>query len=282
MPDASQRKFSIVLVAYNSSDVIGDAIKSVPPGHQVIVVDNASSDGSVRIARDLGADVVELETNLGFGTGCNRGAAIARHDAILFLNPDARLEPGALDVLATAMDKYPQAGAFSPRIMLESGKQRYADRNRLINDKRWLNEVPQADCEIPMAPGAAVLFRRSVFEQLGGFDERIFLFFEDVDISARLIKSGGHIWYIHDAVCTHAGASSSGSSSAMTEFRNYHFMLAQRYVSAKHGLIFGLPRRLVSQSLKYVMALVRNDETRKAVARGRLRALFELSKPRRD
>ncbi|MEZ5876249.1 MAG: glycosyltransferase [Tepidamorphaceae bacterium] len=166
--------------------------------------------------------------------------------------------------------------------MLESGKQRYVNRNRLINNTRWFMGHRRPIAKFRWRHGAAVLFRRSVFEQLGGFDERIFLFFEDVDISARLIKSGGHIWYIHDAVCTHAGASSSGSSSAMTEFRNYHFMLAQSYVSAKHGLIFGLPRRLVSQSLKYVMALVRNDETRKAVARGRLRALFELSKPRRD
>lgn len=280
MSDTSQRKFSIVLVAYNSADVIGGAIKSVPPGHQVIVVDNASSDQSVQIARDLGADVIALEKNLGFGTGCNRGAAIAKHDTIMFLNPDARLEPGALDVLAAAMDKYPQAGAFSPRIMLETGKQRYVNRNKLINNKRWFKEAPQADCEIPVAHGAVVVFRKSVYEQLGGFDERIFLFFEDVDISARLIKSGGHIWYIHDAVCIHAGASSSGSSSAMTEFRNYHFMLAQSYVSAKHGLIFGLPRRFVSQGLKYVVALFKNDETRKAVARGRLRALLELSKPR--
>ncbi|MBX3573739.1 MAG: glycosyltransferase [Mesorhizobium sp.] len=92
--------FSVVLVAYNSADVIRDAIESVPAPHEVIVVDNASTDASREIAAAAGARVLALAENLGFGTACNRGAALARNDTLLFLNPDARLMPGALDALA--------------------------------------------------------------------------------------------------------------------------------------------------------------------------------------
>ena len=88
----------IVIVSYNSAAVLGACLNSIPSGHEVIVVDNASHDASENIAAAAGAKVVRNELNIGFGAACNIGARLLSSSHVLFLNPDAILEEGALVV----------------------------------------------------------------------------------------------------------------------------------------------------------------------------------------
>ncbi|MBN9249862.1 MAG: glycosyltransferase family 2 protein, partial [Mesorhizobium sp.] len=172
--------FSIVLVTYNSSEVVADALRSIPPGHQVIVVDNASTDNSVEVCRSLGATVLEMRSNLGFGTACNRGADVATAESILFLNPDARLQAGALSAMQQAMLQYPDSAAFNPRVLNEDGSQFLRRRTILLPRPYWVRPpAPSGDEEIITATGAALIVRTSVFKEINGFDENIFLYYED-------------------------------------------------------------------------------------------------------
>lgn len=269
------RAFSIILVSYNSAGVLPEALASIPAGNEVIVVDNASTDASVQVAQDAGAHILRLEQNLGFGTACNRGAAVASNEAILFLNPDARLEPGALEALSRAMDAYPQANAFNPLIVDASGQQYFRDRNRLIDNRRWFRGAPDSDRRIPMAVGAAALFRKSAFDALGGFDENIFLYFEDVDLSARLIASGHDIMHVQDARVVHLIAQSTPRSDAVAAFKNYHFAKAKLHVMRKHGKpVF---RRILafSQGVKWLWAKATGQKGAAISAKNRMKAMLD-------
>ncbi|MEQ1943992.1 glycosyltransferase family 2 protein [Mesorhizobium sp. VNQ89] len=267
--------FSIVLVTYNSAEVIGDATRSIPPGHQVIVVDNASRDDSVEIARALGAEVLALAENLGFGTACNRGAALAKHDKLLFLNPDARLRPDTLDRLADAFERYADAAAFNPRLVDAAGKQFFNKRNRFVSRDHWLDEPPRQDAEIPMGIGAALAIRTDVFRKLGGFDENIFLYFEDVDLSARIINAGYTIRHIHDAVATHMEGQSSGTDQNTSAFKEYHYAKAQFYTNRKHGLARSRWLKLLHGAFRYASALAGGDATKLALAKARLKGWWD-------
>lgn len=269
--------FSIVLVSYNSAHVLGDAIRSVPAGNQVIVADNASRDDSVVLARSLGAEVIEIGQNLGFGTACNRGAAIASHDRLLFLNPDAVLAPDALKHLAKAFNDYPNAIAFNPRIIDPDGSQFFRRRTILLPRPYWFRPkgLPTSDQPIIMASGAALLVRKSAFDRLGGFDENIFLYYEDDDLSARIVKAGDEMRYIHDAVVHHQQAKSSAPSPDLSAFRDYQAMKSRIYVSRKHGVRVMRQWRIAEEKLRAFIASVKGDAPKVARARARLRALQE-------
>lgn len=268
--------FSIVLVSYNSAEVLGEAIRSIPPGHQVIVVDNASRDGSAELARSLGATVLEMPDNLGFGTACNRGAAVAVHEKLLFLNPDARFDPGALPALARAFESYPASVAFNPRILNADGSGFFRRRTILLPRPYWLRPPPPvADTRIIMASGAALLVRKDAFERLGGFDEAIFLYYEDDDLSARIVKSGGTMHYVHDAVVRHLHAKSSPDSPALSAFRDYQAMRSRLYVCRKHGINPMRRLRIAEERVRRFLAERRGDPARVARAEARLRALLE-------
>jgi GT2 family glycosyltransferase len=270
--------FSIIIVTFNSADVIAECIESVGRGHEVIVVDNASRDESAAIAEDLGATVIRNEENEGFGRACNRGAAIARGEAILFLNPDARLQSGALERLAAAMERYPDAAAFNPRLVDGNGREHFRGDNALIDNRMWFRGPATGDREIPMAVGAALLFRKSVFEQLGGFDENIFLFFEDDDLSARSVKAGYRLYHVHDSICVHLCEKSSAPSAELNEFKAYHFAKARIYVTAKHGLKQSLPLTALRYRAKLAFYRLTGNSRKASWVAARLRAVTDSIK----
>lgn len=267
--------FSVILVTYNSSDVLPEAIASIPASCEVLVVDNASSDRSCEIAQSMGARVVALHQNLGFGTACNRGAALARNDALLFLNPDARLAPGCLDALSRGMAAYPGSVAFNPRILNSRGEAYFKATNRLAGKHFSLSAPPTADTQIPMAIGAVLAFRKETFHRLGGFDENIFLYFEDVELSARAILAGHCLHHIHDALAYHREGESTVATPQVANFKAYHFMKANLYVSKKYGLRYSRTQHIASNLAKLGAAKLSGDEFRIAIYRGRLKALTE-------
>ena len=219
----------VAIVSWNSAAHLAVAVKSVPEGVPVVVVDNASTDGSTEAARAAGARVIEAGVNLGFGPACNRAAREgAPSETILFLNPDAALEDGrrTLDAILETLDADPEVAAVAPRLTGD-GQERFQLRRlpsigSLIREAflvdrlfpgnpgfrrdRYLDQDRDTAFDVEQPAAAALLVRRDVFEALGGFDP-VFMpaWFEDVDFCARLLESGRRIRYVPEGRATHVG-----------------------------------------------------------------------------
>lgn len=195
---------------------------------EVLVVDNASTDGSaVACERLPGARLLRLDVNLGFAGGNNAGARAARGtDHLVFLNNDTEVQPGWLDALVSALDAHPGAALATSHVVrlddpsiVDSAGDGYLRAGGAF--KRWHGQrrpPGSAVEEVFGACGAAFAIRRATFEQLGGFDERFFMVYEDVDLSYRARLAGHRCLYVPSAVVRHAGSASLGRESAAAVF----------------------------------------------------------------
>jgi hypothetical protein len=196
--------------------------------HETIVVDNGSTDGSVEFVREQYplVRVVALDTNQGFAGGNNAGAAVARGRDLVFLNNDTQVQPGWLSALCAGVN---EAEGF----LLTTSRVVYMHAPTILDSagdgvfrcggafKRYhgapANSATES-CEVFAVCGAACLVRRSVFEELGGFDEDFFASHEDVDLSYRARLRGYHCRYVSGAVVRHRGSATLGRLSAFTVF----------------------------------------------------------------
>jgi GT2 family glycosyltransferase len=277
-------KVDVVVVTYNSAAVLEQSLRSIPVFANVIVADNGSRDASLAIARSCGATIVENGANLGFGTACNRGAAAGAAELILLLNPDARLMEGALERLLDAAGQHPEAGAFTPRMLRSDGTQSFRSRSFLVAaPRRGVRRppMPQQDCEIDVFSGAAVLLRRPAFEAVGGFDESIFLYFEDDDLAVRLRAAGWRLRYVHEAVAEHRGAAATSGVSGLSHFKGYHWSLAKAHVADKHGIPLGLGWQIALLKAKSAAARLGGKSDKAAFLAGRAEGFIEARKRRR-
>ncbi len=238
-------RVTIVCVCYNSDDVLPAMLGSLPDAAAVVLVDNAATGGGTlrALADGRGATLIQNDENKGFGVACNQGAALARTEFILFLNPDARLTPGSLEALVAAADRHPDASAFNPRIATPEGRAVFQRSSHLIDRaERMPRGWPDGDCQVPILSGAALFVRRAAFEAVGGFDPRIFLYHEDDDLSRRLKDRCGPLYFIRDACAEHIGGSSSARSPQIAALKAWHMGRSRVYVQRKHGRPF--PRAL--------------------------------------
>ena len=250
---SSQHRVTVVTVSYNSMAVLPDMLASLPVGTRTIVVDNGSDDlADLRIlTQRLKAELVELPENLGFGVGCNRGAARAVSEFILFLNPDALAEPGTLDALVAAMDRHPTASAANPRIMNADGSAYFKRRSTLMPRAEFMPRGwPRADREVTVLSGAALMVRRADFAAVGGFDPAIFLYHEDDDLSRRLRAERGPIMFIRDAVVRHLAGRSTVRSPRTAAFKAWHMGRSRVYTMRKHKRPFAFSAALVGAALQ--------------------------------
>lgn len=243
----------IVTVSYNSSAIIGDMLQSVPPGVDVVIVDNASSD--LVALRDLAhrynANLVENIENLGFGAACNQGAAIGQSEFLLFLNPDAQLNADAISALLNAAQQHPDASVFIPQILDRKGNAAFRRRSRLLpRQEHWSGAPPDYDTEIPILNGAAFFVRRENFHAVDGFDELIFLYHEDDDLGLRLKQKCGPIWFVQKAIIRHAEGSSTVRSPAIAAFKAFHMAQSAIYTMRKHKRPFAFNKVLAHAVLQ--------------------------------
>lgn len=243
----------VVLVSYERRDLLLRCCASVrmhAPQANLIVVDNASSDGSAAaVTRECpAARVISLPRNLGFATAANRGAAAGSAPWILLLNPDAELTPEALPALGRALEANGRCAAAGPRIRGEQGELELSVGRTLspANDamfkllERWRGKALLAAClerryrrsrAVTSLSGACMLVRRSAWEQVGGMDEGFFLYAEDVDLCLRLRAAGWRLRYVAEAEIRHRrGAAASLDPTATLS----HYRDSQRRFYAKH------------------------------------------------
>lgn len=213
---------SVVVVTYQSAGTIAACLASLPEGVEAIVVDNGSSDQTLAIVKAgfPGATAIAAGENMGFGAACNRGAAAAKGDVLLMLNPDARLEPGALEALVAALEADPGLGAVGPLVLDAEGvpELSWGDDPGLVFEWRRAREQhgrsprpapPAARTAVDWVTGGCLAVRRSAWEAVGGFDSGYFLYFEDADLCRRLRLAGWTVAFEPAAVARHARGESA-------------------------------------------------------------------------
>ena len=257
-----------ILVAHDSAAVLGAALASLPAGIRAIVVDNASRDDSAAIAEAVGAQVIRSGENLGFGLANNRGIVAATTPFVLLLNPDATLEPDCLAQLLAVAERRPEAALLVPTILKANG-QRFEKWGSPICDPVFRPDGGDADARpIAFASGAVVLARREALNAVGGFDPAIFLYFEDDDLSRRVLDRGWCILHVPAAVARHVGNVSSPPTDRMTAMKHWHLAWSERHVRKKHGLPVFSRWRVMESLVKLGWARLRGDSHEAAKQRG--------------
>lgn len=269
---------TVILVSYDSGAVIGRAVESVPPQVPVIIVDNASPEGTAFMeGLPRQARLLPLPRNMGFGTACNAGARAAVTRYVMFLNPDAVLEHGALDRLLDAAEQYGPA-LLMPAIVGDNGRLMRKEGSILepVPRARRLREDEIAgDYCTRFVHGAAVLVERELFLAMGGFDERIFLYHEDDDLALRALQRKLPIIVARAARVRHGGGKSSTPRLSRTFAINRLKKQSEQYLRRKYGRPVALWRDAAVLAGGCVLAAVMLDFHRVAIRAGKLRAVFD-------
>jgi len=228
----------VVVVSYNSREHLRPCVEPLlaAPGFRVLVVDNASPDRAHETVAGLPLTIVALTRNGGFAHGCNVGWRAGDSPFVLFLNPDSRLEPAALERLVLELETSPDVGAVAPRLVDGDGALLYSQRryprllstyaralflHRLFPGAAWADELVRDDrayeraASVDWVSGACVLIRRDALERVGGLDEGFFMYCEETDLCRRLRAAGYDVRYEPEAVCIHFGQASAPRASLL-------------------------------------------------------------------
>ena len=230
---------------------------------EVLLADNGSNDGAPEAAaRRAGVRLISTGGNVGYGRAANAGVAATSADWVVVANPDVVWEPGSLDALLAATERWPRAGALGPLIRQPDG-QVYPSARSLPTLGRgighavcgwwwpsnpWSTAYRRENSEptertAGWLSGSCLLLRRQAFESVGGFDPAYFMYFEDVDLGERLADTGWLNVYVPTAAVTHTGSHATARhASAMT---SAHHHSAWLYFSRHYPGLRWLPLRLV-------------------------------------
>ncbi|WP_112664249.1 glycosyltransferase family 2 protein [Microvirga flavescens] len=243
-----------IVVAFDSADALPECLGALKAeGAPVIVVDNASTDDTVTVAERFGAQVVRSAKNEGYGRANNRGALAAQSEFILIVNPDCIVGEGSVAALLDAARRYPDAGLFAPRIVEPDGRVFYQPRSLLspyLPNPDGKLVLPEGEACAPFFSGACFLIRRDLFLRIGGFDESIFLFYEDDDLCRRVADAGSALIYVPQATVRHARGKSSGAKAGRVFKSRWHQAWSRAYVSRKYGLPNPAPGMFAINALK--------------------------------
>lgn len=250
----------VVVVSYNSRTHLRGAVEPLArfEGLNVIVVDNASTDGSLETISDLGITTVSRSSNGGFATGCNEGWRAGSAPYVLFLNPDARIAKESLDMLVTTLRRDESLGAVAPRIEGADGSLAWSQRrfprlrstyaqalflHRLFPRATWSDELVR-DREAyarggspQWVSGACILVRRTTLEELGGWDGGFFLYCEDIDLCKRLRDRGQGIRFEPAALVTHAEGASAGRRTTLPLLAASRVRYARKHHSRSYAIL---------------------------------------------
>lgn len=233
-------RLSIVIVTYNSRREIGAALQSLMgpaplTSHEIVVVDNASADGTSALVRDQWPAVrlIEAGANLGFAAANNRGIRASSSELVLLLNPDTRVPPGAVDQIVARLDARPDVAVVGPRIVDGRGRAELSFgamiaplaelRQKILvvgNDRgvspivSTVDRMTRRTREVDWVSGACLLIRRADLEAAGLLDERFFLYTEDVDLCASVRAKGRRVLFAADVEIEHLRGRSAGSGTA--------------------------------------------------------------------
>lgn len=295
-----QATVDVIVVNYRTGSLVVQCLESIDedrkdcPGLRVIVVDNASNDGSAdlidEVIRSRNWDWVTLmrsPENRGFGAGSNLAIAWALDrpdpaDLVWLLNPDTRVMPGAARALARFMMAHPKAGIAGSALLDADGQPwPYAFRfpsllgeiergsrlgfvSRLLRDSATLRQMGPRCEKVDWVSGASFIIRRELLEDGMRFDEEYFLYYEETDFCLHAMRKGWERWYVPDAVVLHIAGQSTGITGKQIRLRRlpaYWFHSRRRYFLKNHGRFYGILADfgwIVAHALARFKQLVRN------------------------
>ena len=287
----------VVVVSYNSRDRLSacvDPLLGLPNVH-VIVVDNASPDGSLEAVRELPLTAIQLERNGGFAHGVNAGWRAGSAPFVLLLNPDARIDGQSLEALVAALEDDPGLGAVAPRILDDDGTLDWSQRryprlrstfarafylHRVFPTASWTDELIRDERSYaePGTPdwvsGACILLRREALEALDGLDEGFFMYAEDIDLCRRLRSAGFELRFEPAATVEHEGGASEPRTNLLPVLAQSRLRYAAKHRSRLGAL---LERAGIALEAATHVAVSRGGV---AARRGHARALrLALTKP---
>lgn len=254
----STPRTTAVIVTYNSRQTIGRALDELRRAHEagvmnVVVVDNASADGTAALVREQYpfVTVVDSGGNLGFARGCNLGFESVTTPYFMLVNPDAVVPTEAVRTLEAFMDAHPAAGLCAPSIEEADGSLQHAGSlptpwrivraaagGRAAHPGRRIIEPDAPPFQTDWLCGALLMIRSATFKQINGFDPRYFLYFDETDLCRRAAAAGAELWAVGEARARHIGGHSAKESDKAL-FSNcimeYYFQSRFYYMCKFHG-----------------------------------------------
>ena len=315
-PNPNARSVGVVVVSFETRELLRECLASVieDGAAEVIVVDNASSDGSAEmVSSDFPtARLVVNAVNVGYGSAANQGVRTCPLSTVLLLNADTRVRPGTLGALGVYLEEHPTAALVGPRIVDEAGVRQpscfpFPDPLHTFLDttvvgglaralpslrRRWPTAyLPESGSSVPWLLGAALAIRREPFLGLGGFDEAFFLYSEEVDLCYRVTQAGWEVHFTPNATVVHTGGASTRQQSLETEPRRYFatqdFYRRHYRVGAQRVLTILTTYRMLHNMARDSLALWRSSspsertrlETQLAVWRRVLKGTWQSHDP---
>lgn len=264
---------SVVIVNWNVRDLLRRCLDSILaadlPRLEIVVVDNASRDGSAEMLRGEypGVKLIANPDNRGFPAANNQGLSASIGRFAMTLNPDTEIVGDALSRMIDFLDGRPDVGALGPQLLnpdgsIQSSRRRFPTLVTALFESTWLQSIaprgvlgryyvedvsPLSVQDVDWVTGACILVRRQVLKTVGGFDESFFMYSEELDWCKRIQLAGWTVAYLPDAKVIHHGGKSSDQAAAA---RHIHFQTSKiRYLRKYHG-------RLVSGVLRWTLLMM--------------------------
>ena len=282
-------RLDIVTVNWNTGDYLRECLRAVVESNRdhfelgtVVVVDNASTDGSLEGIESLNLplNVIRNHENFGFAAACNQGAQEGDGDLVLFLNPDTRVLPETLDRTVAFVTDPENAGIgiCGGRVVNDHGQEEFSCCRfptlwmwtakmlglsqvfpRWIPTQRLESDELERSGIVDQVIGAYFMIHRPLFESLGGFDERFFVYLEDVDLAFRSTSAGRPCYYLHDVRVLHTGRV---SSEQVLGKRTFYLLRGRTEFARKHwpawqAPVLGAMILLVELPVRFVLAVAR-------------------------
>jgi len=262
---SEEPRVDVVVVSYETRETLLECLAALvaEPTASVVVIDNASRDGTAAAVRERFPSVrlVANAENVGFARACNQGARESRAPYLLFLNPDATLAPGSLGALAAILEARPRVGVVGPRTRSANGDIQVSTGPDLslvseIRQRRLVRGVARRDAailveaeglhaverEVDWVSGACLMIRREAFDAVSGFDERFFLYEEDADLCRRVRAAGWKVLFSPGAEARHALGRSMARSPerARLEYQRSHLLYYRKHCGLAQRLALRL------------------------------------------
>ncbi|MCZ6766072.1 MAG: glycosyltransferase, partial [bacterium] len=272
---------SVIIVSYNGRSALERCLESLKANTvfqytEVIVVDNASSDGTPQMIRDRypWVELYEGSENIGFSRGVNVGIQAARGKYFLILNPDTVLRKDAIEELGAFMENTPDAGIAGPKLVFQDGNLQYSCRrfynwrvlllrrtilgkifknSKAVSDHLMLDFDHSSTRDVDWILGACMFVRREAVESVGPMDERFFLYFEDVDWCYRMRQKGWKVYYHPHAVVVHNYGRDSAHSVINRSFVAHLASLVRYYEKWNFVWYFIKKHRAVLKTIVFLV-----------------------------
>lgn len=300
LPLETMNNLSVILVSYNTKDITAECLrrlktainhceKTLKNQIEVLVVDNNSHDGTPQMIKKIfpWVKLIEAKDNKGYGVGNNIGMKASQYPLILLLNTDAYIETSTLEKAIIFMNQHPTVDVMGPRLVYKNhrlqpnagflptpiktklwllGIEALPGMKTLINSVHKRNHLFYGSLrQVDWVMGAFFLLKREVYEKTGGFDEKIFMYMEEVEWCIRIKQAGFKVFYTPDFSVVHLGGASSGGDISVPLFREMEGLL---YVYRKHypSLVWYLKLLIVLGCLMRIAAFTLLGKTNRVKA----------------